>query len=303
MERMLITGAGGFIGQAITKLAAREENWEIYVLSSGRRKSAPTQPPAHVHVVTADLRDPQQCEMLMKTLRPDMLLHLAWNLEGRDFLYANANIHWLEISLRLLRLFAENGGKYAAFAGSSSEYGESREPCSENGPTAPCNLYGISKLAFTNLAKTFCASNGIRFASIRYFSVYGPGESHLLHVVPVSISTMLRREKFVCKAPNNVWDYVYIDDAAAATVRVIQKKFCGIVNVGGDAISMRQLFTIIAEQVGNPDVLAFENEDVPGRYLTADTRILSGEVGYTRQTDICQGLSKTVAWWKSQNIK
>lgn len=299
----MITGAGGFIGRAVTKLATKEENWEIYILSSGRRKSAPMQPPARVHTVTADLRDPRQCETLIKTLRPDILLHLAWNLEERDFLHANANVHWLEISLGLLRLFAENGGKYVTFAGSSSEYGESREPCSENGPTAPYNLYGLSKLAFTNLARTFCASNGIGFASIRYFSVYGPGERHLLHAVPLSISTMLRGEKFVCKAPNNVWDYVYIDDAAAATIRVMQKKFCGIVNVGGDAVSMRELFTIIAEQVGNPDVLAFENEDVPGRYLTADTGILRGEIGYTRQTDLCQGLSKTVAWWKSQNIK
>lgn len=299
----MITGASGFIGRAITKLAARENAWEIYVLSSGRRKSALTQLPAYVHVVTADLRDPQQCEMMMKTLRPDMLLHLAWNLEERDFLHANANIHWLEISLHLLRLFAENGGKYLAFAGSSSEYGESQEPCSETGPVAPCNLYGISKLAFTNLAKTFCVSNDIRFVSIRYFSVYGPGESHLLHAVPVSISTMLQGEKFVCKAPNNIWDYVYIDDAAAATIRAIQKKFCGIVNVGGDAISMRELFTIIAEQIGNPDALAFENEDVPGRYLIADTKILSGEIGYTRQTDIFQGLSNTVAWWKLQNMK
>lgn len=304
MEKILITGAGGFIGRAIAKLAAGEKDWEVYILSSGRRKNATIQAYENVHVETADLRDPSQCETLIKTVRPNILLHLAWNLEGRDYRHSSANVQWLEISLRLLRFFEEAGGRYFVFAGSSSEYGESPTPCSENGLAHPCDLYGNSKLAFTNFAKAFCASKGIRFASIRYFCIYGPEESRALYAaVPASINSMLQGEKFICKAPNNVWEYVYIDDAAEATIRVIQKNFCGIVNVGGDAISMRELFTIMAEQIGNPAVLIFENEDMPGKYLTADTKVLREEIGYTRQTDIRLGLAKTIAWWKLQNMK
>lgn len=303
MEKILITGGGGFIGQAVARLAAGEKNWEVYVLSSGRRKNAFMQTYANVRVVTADLRDPSQCETLIKTVRPNILLHLAWNLEDRGFLHSNNNIQWLEISLRLLRFFEEAGGRYFVFAGSSSEYGERPTPCLENEPAHPHDLYGISKLSFTDFAKAFCAAKKIQFAGIRYFSVYGPGESRLLHVVPVSINSMLQGKQFICKAPNNVWEYVYIDDAAEATVRVIQKNFCGVVNVGGDAISMRELFTIMAEQIGNPDVLIFENEDIPGKYLTADTKVLREEIGYTRQTGIRLGLEKTIAWWKLQNMK
>ena len=111
---------------------------------------------------------------------------------------------------------------------------------------------------------------------------------------------MLQGETFICKAPNNVWDYVYIEDAAEATVRIMRSKFCGIVNVGGSAVSMRELFTMLAELTGNKGTLVLENETSVGQRLVADTRILQEKIGYSCRTDLRQGLSKTVQWWKNE---
>lgn len=304
MEKVLITGASGFIGRAITTVAAMEKDWDIYGVVSGRRTVTPPPPPPphtpNVHIITTDLQDENQCKALMEKLRPDIMLHLAWNLEKRDFLCSLANIQWLEISLRLLRVFHECGGKQFVFAGSSAEYGYEHELCSENDDAHPCDLYGVCKLAFTNLAASFCAANDISFASIRYFSIYGPGEGHILHAIPTAIHTMLQGETFICKAPNNVWDYVYIEDAAEATFRIMRSKFCGIVNVGGSAVSMRELFTMLAELTGNKGTLVLENETSVGQRLVADTRILQEKIGYSCRTDLRQGLSKTVQWWKNE---
>ena len=299
MERVLITGAGGFLGRHIVEAACQNPNWEIHVIVSGKH---PHSFPSGVHIHTADLSDSFACECAMREALPDCMLHLAWDLSNRDFLQSDSNFEWLEISLRLLCTFQKYGGKRFVFSGSSAEYGYGQAVCSEMGPAVPSDLYGACKLGFTKLGTTYCDIHHIEFVCVRYFSVYGPGESHLLHAVPVAIDQMLRNEQFICKAPNNVWDYVYIDDVAEATVKIMQSEFCGVINIGGIAISMRELFTTIAEQIGEPKLLKFENEELPGRHLIADTGVLREKIGYTNQTDIRLGLANTIAWWKTQKI-
>lgn len=299
MERILIIGASGFIGSAVTALAAQHQDWEVYALISGRRQVFF---PPNVHVVTADLREPEQCDTLMERICPEIVLHLSWNLERKGFLLQDENLQWLEISLRLLRAFKKfgQGKKRFVFSGSSAEYGYAQKICKEGGKAAPDDLYGLCKLQFTNVANMFCKVNNMQFATVRYFSIYGPGESHLLHIIPVAIDTMLRGERFVCKAPNNVWDYVYIDDAAEATMRILNSNFCGTVNVGTGPVSMRELTTILAEQLGRQDLLVFENEQVSGVKLIADTNLLQQRFRFCSKIDIKTGLEKTVAWWKSR---
>ena len=298
-KRLLITGASGFIGRAVTAAMAGRSGWEVYALTSGRRK---VDMPAGVRVVSADLRQAEQCETLMKQIRPEAMIHLAWNLEGRDFLSIDENLRWLEISLGLLRAFNKygEGERRFVFSGSSAEYGYGQQICREDGPACPEDLYGTCKLQFTNVAQIFSEIYGISFADARFFSIYGAGERHLLHVIPVAIDAMLRGQPFVCKGPNNVWDYVYIDDAAEAMACVLESGYRGCVNVGYGPVSMREVTSVIAELTGGKERLSFENEAAPGRTLIADTRLLRETVGFTPKTGIREGLEKTVAWWRQQ---
>lgn len=279
---------------------AKRTDWEIYALTSGRRM---VDMPIGVRVVSADLRRADQCEELLERIRPSVMIHLAWNLEGKDFLSIDENLRWLEISLRLLRAFNRygTGERRFVFSGSSAEYGYQQEICREDGPAQPEDLYGTCKLQFSNVACAFSEIYGIRFVNVRFFSVYGPGESHLLHIIPVEIDTLLRGHPFVCKGPNNIWDYVYIADAAEAVVNILESDYCGCVNVGNGAISMREVTSIIAELTGRKELLSFENENAPGKMLISDTRILHEKIGFTPTIGVRAGLEKTVAWWRLQN--
>ena len=122
MERVLITGANGFIGRAVTALAAKEKDWQIYRLVSGIKTSAPPLQTPNIQTVSADLRDEKQCDALIKNVQPTLMLHLAWSLEDHNFLHSDKNIQWLEISLCLLRAFKKYGGMRFIFSGSSAEY-------------------------------------------------------------------------------------------------------------------------------------------------------------------------------------
>lgn len=298
MTRVLITGASGFLGSAIMTQAAQRPDWEVYAVTSGRR---PVTFPPSVHPVATDLRDPEQCCALIERLRPEKMIHLAWNLESRNFLNTEDNLIWLEIGLRLLWSFIANGGQRFLFSGSSAEYGYALPVCRETQTGAPSDLYGTCKMAFTSVAQKLCENHGVSYVTARYFSVYGPGETHLLHIIPIAIDALLSGKDFTCKAPNNVWDYVYIDDAAKTTVQLLDSDVRGVVNIGsGHPAKMREVFDTLGDVLGCPERIFYENEDRPGLTLAADTARLKELFPDETVTDLQTGLTNTIAWWKEQ---
>lgn len=185
------------------------------------------------------------------------------------------------------------------FAGSSAEYGYCQEMCRETGAEQPEDMYGTCKLAFTKLALQQCRERSVQCAVLRYFSVYGKGESHLLHVVPTTISRLLSGESVSCLNPDNVWDYIYITDAAEATVCTARSNICGVVNVAsGNPVEMRMVFTGIAEATGRTDLVHILSPQTRRRMLLADTSRLSDELGFLCTTSLTDGLRQTVEWWK-----
>lgn len=296
MKKVFITGASGFIGAAVTTLAAEQAEWELFALTSGRRS---VYLPDGVTPVIADLYDPEQRRRVLEQVKPDMMLHLAWNLEQKGFLQSASNLRWLEISLSMLHDFQRNGGQEFLFAGSSSEYGYEQEICKVESEK-PTDLYGRCKLAFSQVAQDFCCVNDISFTDIRYFPIYGPGEKTLVHAIPCAIDVLRRREPFVCQAPNNCWDYMYIQDVAEATVAIMKKRVSGPINVGsGVGVPMGEIFRTVAAALHAEELLSFENEHVNGKKLYADITRLRNEVGFVPHMDLVSGIEETVRWWQS----
>lgn len=200
--------------------------------------------------------------------------------------------------MSLLRLFREQRGQYFCFAGSSSEYGEGVKGNSEDGGPVRYSLYGKAKLAFEDTAGLFCKKNGMKFLSCRYFSVYGPWDIRRDAALPTAIQTLMHGEEFLCKSPNNLWDFVFIDDVATATCKLIGQDEQGVFNVAtGQPVRMHRVFTTLADILGRRDLLTFaENPETIS--LTADISKLRKAIGSVRVTALEDGLSATVQWWK-----
>src|SRR5271168_4992423 len=144
MNEVLVTGASGFIGrQCLPLLVAK--GYDVHALSL---RSEPCSIPG-VSWHRGNLLQPGCATALMRQLRPQSLLHLAWYAVPGDFWEARENLEWLRASLEMLPAFTDSGGRRLVAAGSCAEYDCSGgDPCSEETTRlAPATLYGTSKHA------------------------------------------------------------------------------------------------------------------------------------------------------------
>jgi len=299
VKRVLVTGASGFLGSAITERLAKLEDYETVAVISGRH---PVSFPANVRVETADLLNETARVGLLERIRPDIMLHIAWGLVGKDFWSSEENMKWLEASSHLCRLFRQYGGSRFLFAGSHTEYGIGYPGRSEREQEKTFTLYGACKLAFEQTAANFCEKNSIAFASGRYFSIYGPRDNRPVYsALTAAIQSLLKGEAFECKAPWNIWDYIYVDDAAEATIRLMESNYCGILNIGsGYPRMMKDVFSEVAKIVGRPELLRLDSSVRGCGICVANTEQMQSILHYNCPTPFREGLEKTVQWWKDK---
>jgi nucleoside-diphosphate-sugar epimerase len=268
MKKILVTGANGLLGHAVIDKICHLP-YEIYAVISGRR---PVSFPENVNILKVDLLDNSSHKILFE-LKPDILLHYAWAVQESEFERSHDNIQWLRISLSLLENFVSHGGKRILFGGSISEYGISNGKFHEDPLTYPnLSLYGETKLAFFRIMKNCCLSNKIEYADMRYCSVYGEGDNRLYAAIPKAIINLLQDEPYHCKSPYNIWDYIYVQDAAEVTARLIDSHFCGSINIcSGIPYRMADVFEIIAKELNKRELLTFDWNNGFNRMSVGDT--------------------------------
>lgn len=157
MKKLLITGASGLLGKAVLKQLKGRMEYEVYAVTRYERH---LETHTDIHVIECNLATEAQRERLMENIKPDILLHLAWNQEEASFRMSDTNLLWLNISISLLYLFEQYGGKRFLFAGSSSEYDGSDGVMHEAVDVIPASLYGLCKKTFNEFAREYCKRGG-----------------------------------------------------------------------------------------------------------------------------------------------
>ncbi len=299
MKTVLLTGARGFIGShCLEALLARGFNVHA-VSSSSHRGSYPEQVQWH----HADLHNGEHVLRLMADARPEYLLHLAWDVTRGVYWRSLENLRWVRSSLGLLQAFLDSGGRRAVMAGSCAEYDWQYGYCNEKlTPLNPNTLYGTCKDALRAMVDAAGREAGISTAWGRLFFLYGPGE-HEGRLIPAVMSALLKGEEVLCTHGEQVRDYMYVKDAAAGLVALLESEGVGPVNIAsGKPVVLKQLVGLAAEAAGSAGkirlgALAAAADDPP--FLVADTGRLNEEVGFEPQYDLRTGLRETYRWWKN----
>jgi nucleoside-diphosphate-sugar epimerase len=301
-KRVLLTGAGGFIGRhCLAPLQAA--GYEVHAVSSQQRPQAG----AGVTWHRSDLLDNAQVSQLVTKAKPTHLLHLAWYAVPGKYTNSPENLRWCQASLELLRSFAENGGQRAVFAGSCFEYDLSYGYCTEElTPICPATFYGACKHSTYEVVRGFSSLVGLSSAWGRIFYLYGPGEA-TTRLVPSVILSLLGGERAKCTAGRQLRDFLHVQDVAGAFTALLDSGVAGAVNIGsGEPITIRSLVEEIARLLkaeGRVDFGAIESAPSDPPAVIANPRKLREEVGFTPRWKLDEGLVSTINWWRQETTR
>ncbi len=186
----------------------------------------------------------------------------------------------------------------------------------EDAPTRPGSVYAATKLAQEHLCSIVGNAYGLPITSLRYFNVYGPGQS-LSNPYTGILSTFFARAQSgraieVYEDGQESRDFVFIDDVVEATRRALldaegqSRSLVRVLNVGtGVPVSIAELARTML-RVGNWDVPvnvtgAYRIGDV--RHAFADTSRAARVLGFTAATSLDDGLRQWLAWAESHRYE
>ena len=234
MSKIIITGATGFIGVALTKelLAQGDEVWAVIRPNTEKRCKLPTND--NLHILETTLDDlPEYVKD--NHIAADIFFHLAWNGSAgavrEDFSAQAKNIDYMKNALHAAK---ECACKKFVGAGSQAEYGVVHGKATEETPPNPFMMYGAAKVAACQMGRVLAAQLGIDFVWPRIYSVYGAGENDgtLISYLVQSLREGRTPELSPCE---NMWNFLYIDDCAAILAALGKNSTAsGIYNVASE---------------------------------------------------------------------
>lgn len=298
LKRVLLTGAGGFIGRHCLPVL-RNAGFEIHALS---RAGHETGHDVQWHAV--NLFEDCAAERLLTEVRPTHLLHLAWYAEPGRYWTAPENFQWVRASLALLQAFAAQGGQRVVMAGTCAEYDWRHGWCSEDvTPLTPATVYGACKHSLQAMLAAYSRQYGLSSAWGRIFFLYGPHE-HPSRLVSSVIRSLLKGQAAECSSGEQIRDFLHVADVAAAFVALLDSQAQGPVNIAsGEAAAIRDVVSRIGERLGRLELLRLEARPTPAEeppLLLADVRRLNREVGWRPTLGLHAGLDATIDWWRDQ---
>ena len=299
-KKILVTGARGFIGSyCVPHLIAG--GYEVHAVTSSSVTAAIATGVTWHHY---DLLDHASCVQAVEAVRPSHLLHLAWIAVPGEFWRSPSNLRWLASGIALVEAFYRGGGKRALGVGSCAEYAWGPDDCNEEKtPLRPDTVYGRCKLALGIAFSAAAAIYGGSSAWARLFSPYGPGEP-MERLIPSVIDSIVNGKPVHCTHGSQIRDFLYVDDAAAALVALLDAGAEGPFNISsGAGMTLREVVAVITTQLGRAELVRFgARQRPPGDpdRVVADTGRFSREVGWRPAVGIEDGIARTISACRQQ---
>jgi len=319
LKKVLVLGAGGFIGSHLVKRLKKEGYWVRGV----DLKYPEFSPTAADEFIIGDLRDQAVCRAVVDQ-RFDEIYQLAADMGGAGYIFtgehdADVMHNSATINLNILDLCRQQGVGRIFYSSSACMYPEYNQldpdnpKCSEDSayPAAPDSEYGWEKLFSERLYLAYHRNYGVVVRIARYHNIFGPEGTWKggREKAPAAIC------RKVAEAPNGgeieIWgdgkqtrSFLYIDECIEGTLRLMRSDFTGPVNIGSEEmVTINRLAEMVMEIAGKK----LRIKHVPGplgvRGRNSDNRLIREKLGWAPSMSLRDGLEKTYRWIGKQVAK
>jgi UDP-glucose 4-epimerase len=306
--RILVTGGAGFIGShTVDALVASSEHQVAALddLSAGERDRLN---PA-VRFYSADLRDAAAVTAAIEREKPEVIVHLAAQMDVRRSVADpafDAQVNLVGF-LNLMEAARRHGLRRVVFSSTGGAiYGEQDTfPADESHPCRPVSPYGVAKFATESYLFFYRQQYGIDYAAMRYANVYGPrqdphGEAG---VVAIFCGRMLAGQPVTIFGDGEqTRDYTYVGDVVRANVAAVAATTIGAINIGtGIETSVNRLYQLLAAAAGVTATPTYAPAR-PGEQSRSviDARRAARELGWRPEISLEEGLRRTFEDFKAQ---
>lgn len=304
IKTAVITGPTGAVGEALCRLLL-SKGVSIYAIcrpDSSRKQFLPRND--NLVAVDCDISELRLLPDKMNGEKADAFFHLAWKGNDGD----NRNNMRLQTDNIKYTLDACHAAKQLECyvfvgTGSQAEYGRVSTPLGPNTPCFPENGYGMAKLCAGQMSRVECQQLDIAHIWTRILSVYGPFEQPSSMTIS-TIMKLLNGEIPAMTTGEQLWDYLYADDAADALYRIANSGRDGAVYTLGSGKSrpLREYIDILRDTVDPSAQIAYGTRPYAKKqimHLEADISSLTNDTGFIPETDYQDGIRRTVEWVRS----
>jgi UDP-glucose 4-epimerase len=310
--RILVTGGAGFIGSHTVDALIASGAGEVAVLddfSTGKRH----QVNPRATLFQADLRDATAVAAVIEQVKPEVIFHLAAQMDVRRSVAdpafdAHVNVVGF---LNLIESARKHGLRRVIFSSTGGAiYGEQDEfPCNEDHPRRPVSPYGVAKLATEAYLFFYKVEYGIDYLAMRFGNVYGPrqdphGEAG---VVAIFCGRILDGQPVtIFGGGEQTRDYIFVGDVVRAVLAAGKSEASGVaLNVGtGIETNVNDLYSTLAGIADFP-TRAEHAAERPGeqkRSVISPARAAQ-VLGWRPEKKLADGLEETFKYFKAQRAR
>lgn len=312
-KRVLVTGAGGFIGshlvERLVSLGARTSAFVRYnsTGSWGWLDQSPVKD--DVRVILGDIRDQDSTQRAVEDV--DIVFHLAALIAipysyYAPLSYVRTNI---EGTLNVLQSAIRNRVSLVVHTSTSEVYGTARSiPINESHPLQGQSPYSATKIGADKIAESFNLSFGLPVVIVRPFNTYGPRQSARA-VIPTIVTQALADEPIRLGNLEPTRDLNYVADTVEGFIKAAEssKAVGEVINLGsGQEISIGQLAATILKAMGKNLPVITDSERVRPEgseveRLCADASKARELLGWEPTHTLEEGLTRTIEWIRENN--